>query len=133
MRHFRAAVRRLCRSSRSSTRTLPPGSGSGLWGLTDGWKRFFGLREIGIHDGFFELGGHSLLAVQILSKINETFSTELGLQEFFDAPTIAGLAGRISGSSVSADETELAALLSEVEGLSEEELKTALDAQGQMS
>ena len=95
--------------------------------LADGWKLFFGLREIGVHDGFFELGGHSLLAVQILNKINETFSTQLSLREFFDDPTIAGLAAQVAESPTDTDEDALSDLLSEVEGLSEEELEQFLE------
>jgi len=59
------------------------------------WKELFNLDQIGIHDNFFELGGHSLLATQLISRLRQVFEVELILREFFNAPTIAGLAKMI--------------------------------------
>jgi NAD(P)-dependent dehydrogenase (short-subunit alcohol dehydrogenase family)/acyl carrier protein len=59
------------------------------------WEELFGIEGIGVTDGFFDLGGHSLLAIQIVSRINAEFHTELTLHAFFDAPTVARLAERI--------------------------------------
>ncbi len=97
--------------------------------LAETWQAFFGIREIGIHDNFFELGGHSLLAVQLLNRLNETFSVRLTLKAFFDAPTISALATAVAQAQLGEEEAEtLDRLLAEIEGLSENEVRTALDA-----
>jgi amino acid adenylation domain-containing protein len=56
------------------------------------WAEVLGRPRVGIHDDFFELGGHSLLAAQVLARLRDTFAVEPPLRDFFDAPTIAGLA-----------------------------------------
>jgi amino acid adenylation domain-containing protein len=96
--------------------------------LVDVWKTTLGFAEIGITDNFFELGGHSLLAVQLLKKLNETFSTHLTLKDVFEAPTIAQLAHLISGPTDGDNDSDLDALLKEIEGMSEEAVKSALHA-----
>ncbi|BAY78314.1 amino acid adenylation domain-containing protein [Nostoc linckia NIES-25] len=56
------------------------------------WSEVLGSDRIGIHDNFFELGGHSLLATQVISRLRNTFSVELSLQNFLEYPTVANLA-----------------------------------------
>jgi acyl carrier protein len=68
-------------------------------GLAEIWCAVLHVERIGVHDNFFELGGHSLLATQVMSRVRNTFQVDLPLHELFDAPTIAGLAVRIAGSS----------------------------------
>ncbi|MBD2095649.1 amino acid adenylation domain-containing protein [Trichocoleus sp. FACHB-591] len=63
--------------------------------LTRIWAQILGLDSVGIHDNFFDLGGHSLLATQVISRLNRAFQIELPLRDLFEAPTVAGLAGRI--------------------------------------
>lgn len=96
--------------------------------LAEVWRSYFDIESIGIDDNFFELGGHSLLAVQLLAKINDTFATQLNMQILFDAPTIGGLAEHLTAGQEAQDE-DLEALLDEIEGLSEDEIKQLLEAE----
>jgi amino acid adenylation domain-containing protein len=60
------------------------------------WAEILDLPELGIHDNFFDLGGHSLLATQVMGRIVGALQVELPLQSLFEAPTVAGLAERVS-------------------------------------
>lgn len=62
------------------------------------WTSVLNLDEVGVEDNFFELGGHSLLATQIVSRIRDTFSTDLPLTMIFQAPTISELSTFIEKS-----------------------------------
>ncbi len=50
-------------------------------------------RRIGRLDSFFDLGGHSLLATQVVSRLRETFGTDLPLAGLFRAAVLADLGG----------------------------------------
>lgn len=66
------------------------------------WGGVLGLPQVGIHDNFFDLGGHSLTAVQLVSRIQKMARNPIALLDLFQAPTIAGLAERISGQAATA-------------------------------
>lgn len=59
------------------------------------WMETLGLEVVGIEDNFFELGGHSLTATRVVSRVRESFDTELTLRQLFASPTVAGLAQQI--------------------------------------
>ena len=61
------------------------------------WKEVFGLEQVGAHDDFFELGGHSLLAIRIVAKVSSVLKVVMPLHWLFVAPTVAGLAQKLSG------------------------------------
>jgi amino acid adenylation domain-containing protein len=56
------------------------------------WQQLLNVSRVGINDNFFELGGHSLLATQLISRLRELFSVEVGLRSLFEHPTVSGLA-----------------------------------------
>jgi acyl carrier protein len=93
------------------------------------WCTVLQRSEVGLNDNFFELGGHSLLATQIIARLRSAFGIPVPLRAIFEAPTVAGLAEVIKQHSAEAAEQEdIARILSEVEGMSEEEARTLLEA-----
>ena len=106
------------------------------------WAELLRIDRVGINDNFFELGGHSLLATQAVSRIRDHFGCEIPLRSLFETPTTAAIAARIDGAPTteaaaglegSADlfhtaeeEQELERLLTELEGVSDEEADQVL-------
>jgi acyl carrier protein len=100
--------------------------------LAEFWSEILGVERIGIIDNFFDLGGHSLLATQAISRIRETFQVDLSLRSFFAAPTIAALSVSIAENvAAQVSDTELEAVMAELEELPDQEAKVI--ASGQQS
>ncbi len=91
------------------------------------WCELLQVRAIGVHDDFFEWGGHSLLATRIVSHVNQRFGVEFPLRALFDRPTIAEMALLITRlQAQQLDPSTLEAIISDLEGLTEEITVTAL-------
>ncbi|MGX1955919.1 amino acid adenylation domain-containing protein [Streptomyces anulatus] len=56
------------------------------------FARVAGLPRVGVDDSFFDLGGNSLSAMRVISAVQESFDTEIGVRALWEAPTVAGLA-----------------------------------------
>ena len=86
--------------------------------LAEIWKEVLGLEQVGVHEPFSLLGGHSLLAMQIVSRVRASYEIRLGLREFFEASTIAGLSRVIQ-----------AKILAEVETIPDDEARELVSRQ----
>ena len=64
------------------------------------WADMLGMEPIGIDDSFFELGGHSLLAVQVMTRINQTFQSEVPVARLYEGLTVSFLAGLVENQSL---------------------------------
>jgi len=96
-------------------------------GIAEIWQQLLGIAQIGVFDNFFEIGGHSLLATQLLSRIRDMFGEDISMINLFETPTIAEMAGLIvQKRAASVDQSQLAALLAEIQGLSPEDALSLL-------
>jgi len=59
------------------------------------WAELLGTERVGRHDDFAQLGGHSLLAVQMASRLNSLFGTDLSLHEIGALSSVGQLAALI--------------------------------------
>ncbi|MEU8271625.1 phosphopantetheine-binding protein [Sphaerisporangium sp. NPDC049002] len=92
------------------------------------WAELLGVTPGSVDDDFFELGGQSLTMVRFLARVQETYGIELPVDLLFTGDfTIAEAARAIDrGRLEAADDTEIAALLAELESLSDEDVLALL-------
>lgn len=95
--------------------------------IADIWRELFGVNRIGAEQNFFELGGNSLVAIQLITRLRQTFETEVPIHAIFESPTVAGLAREVSALLMTPEELdELERLLQEIEALSAQEIAAQL-------
>jgi FkbH-like protein len=82
-----------------------------------------------VRSNFFDLGGHSLLAVLLLMRVKEEFGVELSVDDVYSSTlTLSELARTIEARQLAdIDPEEYQALLAEIEGLSDDEVRTLLE------
>lgn len=98
--------------------------------LSEIWQKVLKLERVGIYDNFFELGGHSLLLTQVAAQVYSLFGVELPLREMFEVPTIVDMVEAIAARQLEhQDETELAAMVAELQGLSANEIQILLESE----
>ncbi len=89
------------------------------------WSEVLGVERVGMRDDFFDLGGHSLLAMKAVSRLRQLLEVDLPVHAVFDHPTAEALAAEVDRRADAA----VAALLAEIEGLSDEEAGDLLAAE----
>ncbi len=98
------------------------------------FREVLGTSEVGVLDDFFAMGGHSLLVAQLLARTRREFGSEVSLQTFFEAPTVAGMALALAqATALRADPDEMAKLVASLENLSEEDIQGLLARDGARS
>ncbi|HEV7810919.1 MAG TPA: amino acid adenylation domain-containing protein, partial [Candidatus Limnocylindrales bacterium] len=71
------------------------------------FSEVLGCGSVGLYERFFDLGGHSLLATSAIARLRDAFGVEVSLRDFFEDPTVSGLAKCIeSGDARSSDLAE---------------------------
>ncbi|MEO8383507.1 MAG: amino acid adenylation domain-containing protein [Acidobacteriota bacterium] len=88
------------------------------------WQDLLKLPRVGRRDHFFELGGHSLKAITLSVHVQEQLHVALPVKTIFANPRLLELAQSIAEAQQSlVSEQEVAAMQSELESLSDDELQ----------
>ncbi len=59
--------------------------------LLELWKKLLHIEDVDVNSDFFEMGGQSLKATELLATVNEMYSQNIELRQFYESPTILGL------------------------------------------
>jgi amino acid adenylation domain-containing protein len=95
------------------------------------WAAVLKLDRVGVDENLFALGGHSLLAIQIVAQIRDAFRIDFRLPALLANPTIEKIAARLGEfPRLADDEGDMARMLREIEGLSDEEAERLLAENG---
>ncbi|GAB3163937.1 HAD-IIIC family phosphatase [Microbispora hainanensis] len=95
------------------------------------WAELLDVAPASVSDGFFQLGGHSLRLVQFMARVRAEFGVELPFDTLYTTSfTVAEVAKAIEERQLAdTDDEELAGLLDELAGLSDEEIDALLDSE----
>lgn len=81
-----------------TARTDPDPVGPLERAIADVFADVLAVSPIGVGDDFFELGGSSLLAFTLHRRLSERLRRDVPMSAILAAPTVGGLAARLSGS-----------------------------------
>lgn len=92
------------------------------------WAESVGSAPAGVDTDFFDAGGSSLALVQFLAGVHDAYGVELPLDRLFtEGFTVAGAAAAVENLLLAGvDPAELDALTAELDGMSDEEIRTLL-------
>jgi amino acid adenylation domain-containing protein len=93
------------------------------------WRTVLKVDRVGIDDSFWDLGGHSLIATKVLARVRDAFRIDLPLQVLFATPRLADFADAVGQSVLAAQGADISALLAELDGLSDQEIREFLAAE----
>jgi amino acid adenylation domain-containing protein len=93
------------------------------------WTEVLRTDRVYLNDNFFDLGGHSLLATQVVTRVREALGVELPLARVFEAPTLAQLSTAVEAAQLEA----MAALMDDLDELSDEQVLALLEAEGALA
>ena len=80
------------------------------------WADVLRVERVGLRDDFFALGGVSLSAIRALGRIRTAFGIDVPVRCFFETPTVEAISAVIEER-----------LLEEIEAMSDDEVRQALD------
>ncbi|WP_246794906.1 amino acid adenylation domain-containing protein [Burkholderia perseverans] len=86
--------------SRSSSTAFVPANEREVSLLTC-WEQALGHPNNAREASFFSLGGDSLLATRFIARLHERLGVRIGMAEFYQRPTLSGLAARLAASAES--------------------------------
>jgi acyl carrier protein len=121
--HILAAMRRVAAPEQNDASMLPVERQ-----LAQIWAELLERSSVHCSDNFFDLGGHSLVAVLLLMRIRDAFGVELSIDDVYSGNlTLADMAARIEAAQFgSVDPEEYAALLAEIESMTDAEARELL-------
>ncbi|MEO7997303.1 MAG: non-ribosomal peptide synthetase, partial [Gemmatimonadaceae bacterium] len=75
------------------------------------WREILQIDNVGVESSFFEVGGHSLLATRITGRVSKIFRVTFPLRQFFESPTVAGIARTLTQLEAKPGQADLIARL----------------------
>ncbi|WP_020523991.1 HAD-IIIC family phosphatase [Catelliglobosispora koreensis] len=90
------------------------------------WAELLGKAPANVTDNFFALGGQSLQVVQFMARVRQVFGVELPVDLLF---TPAFTVAEVSAAILELQVSDSAALLEEIESLSDDEIEALLAAE----
>lgn len=92
------------------------------------WTELLGREPGSLHEDFFEIGGQSITLVQFVARVQDSYGVELPVEVLFAEDLTAAAAARAIDEALleSISEAEMEALLGELDGLSDDEVRALL-------